>query len=156
MVKCTEGCKEIGPHITKSGCAPVRMLKTVKLETERVPDIGCLRAVVAGRTTSEMKRGALRGAKMASLLIRTPNNDEQLPGTLGKSALNHPPTQYVYRGWMEEVSRASSRENLWMVTNIKPDVKVGQGSCEEVMKVCGSVCLSEFMKHLFCWSSGFC
>lgn len=77
MAKFTEGLKEIGPHITKSGCTQVRMIRTVKPATKRVPDdTGCLRVVVARSTTSKMKWGALRGAKMASRLIRTTKNHD--------------------------------------------------------------------------------
>ena len=43
LARFTEGLNEIGPRITKSGCAHVRMLKTEKQETNRAPDnIGCL------------------------------------------------------------------------------------------------------------------
>lgn len=86
MAKFTEGLEEIRPHITKSECTQVRMLRTVKPETKRIPDnTGRLRVIAARSTTSKMKWGALRGAKMASLLIRIPKimtNCLALPASL--------------------------------------------------------------------------
>lgn len=139
--KFIEGLKETGPHITKSECAQVRMLKTVKSDTDRVPDnTRRLRVVEAGSTTSKMTWRVL-GGKNSKFADTNHQRWWIIAWHFQQVCLESIVLfKMFYRGWMEETSTASPQENLWMGTTIKPDIRVGQRGCEEVMKLCGYVC----------------
>lgn len=48
----------------------------------------------------------------------------------------------------KKLSPASSWKILWVVTTIKPGIKVGKGGCEEVRRFAG-LCISKFIQYYF-------